>query len=67
MMAVLSAAPGTFHVISKDCLWNPGRPLPEAEAFTAADAHPHSCPGSIPKHFTKAQIARAKKLLSGNY
>jgi hypothetical protein len=68
MIAVLSTKhSGMYQVVCNDCLWNPGRTIPEDQAFRAADTHPASCPGKVPAHYTKSQIARARKLLSGDY
>jgi len=67
-MKILSTnTPDTYQVVCETCLWNPGRALPEEQAFSSAGTHPETCPGRIPEHYTKAQIARARKLLSGNY
>lgn len=68
MTAILSTgSTGKFHVVCKACLWTSPRPLDEADAFTAADTHPATCPGQIPKHRTAAQRRHANKLISGNY
>lgn len=67
MMAVLTASSSTFHVVCRACLWTAPRPLPETEAFRAADTHPADCPGTIPASRSAAQQRRARNLLAGNY
>jgi hypothetical protein len=59
--------PDLFHLICRQCLWMPGTPLNWDEATTASAAHGRHCPGTIPPTTPRAQINRAKKLLSGNY
>lgn len=68
MITVAAAhTPGRFYVVCNVCLWTPGRALPENDAFNAGDGHKDECPGEIPATATKAQITKARKILSGNY
>lgn len=68
MITVAAAhTPGKFYVVCNVCLWTPGRALPEGEAFATADGHKPNCPGEIPATATKAQITKARKIISGDY
>ena len=68
-MMTLAAAhtPGKFYVVCNTCLWTPGRALPEHDAYNQADSHDQDCPGAIPTTTTKAQIAKAQKIINGDY
>jgi hypothetical protein len=68
-MITIAAAkdPDCFYVVCRECLWTPGRQMPWNDANDTGAAHGAECPGSVPKTATRAQINRARKLLSGDY